>query len=368
MQYGTYEHMIRTTLKLHTGFIQVQGPEFQEKRSLENSMELDSFQISKTLTIKHVTGAVPRIESFALASSGQNSRGVAVTAIDPAGEDRMNGLSSRVKSGKYLSGKSPGVLIGAKLAEYLSVKVNDSLVLLSQGYHGVSAAGIFPVTGIVELPIPELNANIVYMSLDVAQWFFAMPGMVTSLALMIDDPDNLGTVEASIREIFKGPYVVLNWREILPELVQSIEIDNAGGIIMLGILYLVIGFGIFGTVMMMSAERRREFGVLISIGMKRWRLNLMIFIETLFIGLMGSVAGMLVSIPILLYMRGHPVKLTGDAAEAIMRYGWEPVIPFLVEPSLFINQTIIVLVISLIAAIYPLWSISRIKVSDVLRA
>ncbi|NLP02982.1 MAG: ABC transporter permease, partial [Fibrobacter sp.] len=251
----------------------------------------------------------------------------------------MNNLSERITDGRFLESGDRGVLAGAKLAEYLSLKVNDSLVLISQGYHGASAAGIYPVIGVVDLPVPDLNANVVYMPLEEAQWFFAMPGRVTSLAVMIDDADKLGEVKAEAGDIFSGDYVVLDWKEMLPELVQFIQIDNAGGVIMLGILYLIIGFGIFGTVMMMSAERRREFAVLISIGMKKWRLNLMVFLETVIIGLMGSIAGMLFSIPLLLYMKGHPIKLTGDVAEVMIRYGFEPLIPFLVEPSIFINQT-----------------------------
>ncbi|HON11420.1 MAG TPA: FtsX-like permease family protein [Chitinispirillaceae bacterium] len=280
----------------------------------------------------------------------------------------MNNLSERITDGRFLESGDRGVLAGAKLAEYLSLKVNDSLVLISQGYHGASAAGIYPVIGVVDLPVPDLNANVVYMPLEEAQWFFAMPGRVTSLAVMIDDADKLGEVKAEAGDIFSGDYVVLDWKEMLPELVQFIQIDNAGGVIMLGILYLVIGFGIFGTVMMMSAERKREFAVLISIGMKKWRLNLMVFLETVIIGLMGSIAGMLFSIPLLLYMKGHPIKLTGDVAEMMIRYGFEPLIPFLVEPSIFINQTLTVLAISILASLYPLWSTEKIKVSDVLRA
>jgi ABC-type lipoprotein release transport system permease subunit len=280
----------------------------------------------------------------------------------------MNNLSERITDGRFLESGDRGVLAGAKLAEYLSLKVNDSLVLISQGYHGASAAGIYPVIGVVDLPVPDLNANVVYMPLEEAQWFFAMPGRVTSLAVMIDDADKLGEVKAEAGNVFSGDYVVLDWEEMLPELVQFIQVDNAGGVIMLGILYLVIGFGIFGTVMMMSAERKREFAVLISIGMKKWRLNLMVFLETVIIGLMGSIAGMLFSIPLLLYMKGHPIKLTGDVAEVMIRYGFEPLIPFLVEPSIFINQTMTVLAISILASLYPLWSTEKIKVSDVLRA
>ena len=322
MQLGSYDHVIRNTLKIYTGFLQVQGSGFWEKRSLENSMELSDSLLKRAADVQHVTHVSPRIESFALASSGENTRGVMITGIDPQRENRMSSLSTKVVSGQYLQTGSSGIMVARKLAEYLSVKLGDSLVLLSQGYHGVSAAGIYPVTGIVDLPIPDLNTSMIYMSLSGAQYFFSMQGRVTSMAVMIDDPGNMGAVQLQLQSVFKKGYAVMNWREMVPELVQSIEVDNAGGVIMLGILYLVIGFGIFGTVMMMFAERKREFAILLSVGMKRWRMNLMVFLETVMIGLMGAFAGAVVSIPVLLYMRGHPIRLEGNAAEAMLQYGF----------------------------------------------
>ena len=331
-------------------------------------MPLNDSLLRELRGIEHVTMAVPRLESFALGSSGDNTRGVMVTGIAPELEDEMNDLSDRVVKGSYIQPDSQGVVVGQNLAEYLNLGVGDSLVLLSQGYHGVSAAGIFVVTGIVDLSIPELDNRMVYMPLATAQWFFSMPQRVTSLAIMIDDPENLGSIKEQVADYYTNGYDVMNWREMVPELVQSIEIDNAGGIIMLGILYLVIGFGIFGTVMMMVVERRKEFAILLSVGMKRWRMGFIVLLETVTIGVLGTALGALVAIPVLLYMRANPIRLTGGAAEAMMQYGYEPLIPFQVEPDLFINQAIVVFIISLIATSYPLWTILRFKIAEALHA
>lgn len=368
MQLGSYKHIIANTLQLSTGYVQIQGNGFWDKRSLNNSMEVVDSLFEKVSAIPHITHTVPRIQSFALGSSGDNSRGVIVQAIAPGEENRMSGLSRYVEKGKYLEPESQGIMIGEKLSEYLSITVGDSLILISQGYRGQSAAGIFPVHGIVSMPAPDLDRSIVYMPLKQAQWFFSMPQRITSLVIMIDDPDNLNSVESALRELFGSQYTVMNWRQMLPELVQSIEIDNAGGIIMLGILYIVIGFGVFGTIMMMMMERKREFAILLSVGMKRWRINYMLFLETIMIGLLGTLAGAAVSVPLLLFMRAHPIRLTGQAAEAMREYGFEPLLPFLVEPSIFLNQTITVLSISIIASLYPLWSVYRLKISKTLHA
>ncbi|MFP4681882.1 MAG: ABC transporter permease [Chitinispirillaceae bacterium] len=368
MQLGTYEHMITNTLKIYTGFIQVQGEEFWETRSLENSMDFEPQRREMISRIPGVVSVVPRLESFALASSGEKTRGAMVTGIAPEVENRMNDLAERVVKGEYLQSGSEGALIARGLAEYLDAGIGDTLILLSQGYYGASAAGAFAISGIVDLPLPDLNNSAVYLTLDQAQFFFSMPERGTSLAIMIEDPDMLGRVTERLQEIYENGYDVLTWREMLPELVQSIEFDNAGGLIMLGILYLVIAFGIFGTVMMMTAERKREFAMMISIGMKPRKLSLTVLFETITIGLLGTIAGVVVSIPILLYMRANPIILTGEAAEAIRTYGFDPLIPFLVEPSLFINQGLVVFLVSVLVCIYPLWSITRLKVSNELRA
>lgn len=368
MQLGTYEHMITNTLKIYTGFIHVQGEEFWETRSLENSMDFEPQRREMISRITGVVSVVPRLESFALASSGEKTRGAMVTGIAPEVENRMNDLAERVVNGEYLQSGSEGALIARGLAEYLDAGIGDTLILLSQGYYGASAAGAFAISGIVDLPLPDLNNSAVYLTLDQAQFFFSMPERGTSLAIMIEDPDMLGRVTERLQEIYENGYDVLTWREMLPELVQSIEFDNAGGLIMLGILYLVIAFGIFGTVMMMTAERKREFAMMISIGMKPRKLSLTVLFETITIGLLGTIAGVVVSIPILLYMRANPIILTGEAAEAIRTYGFDPLIPFLVEPSLFINQGLVVFLVSVLVCIYPLWSITRLKVSNELRA
>ncbi len=368
MQLGTYEHVIFSTLSVYTGFIQLHGKGYWDERSLENSMPLTDSLMNQVTNFEHVTAAVPRIETFALASSGNITRGVTVTGIDPFKENQMSRLSEKLIKGDFIQPGSMRVLIAKGLAERLELSPGDSLILLTQGYHSTSAAGLYLVCGIVDLPVPELNESMVYMALDDAQYFLSMQGRVTSVAVMIDDPDNLYAVESKMKDSFAQQYEVMNWREMVPELVQYIEVDNAGGIIMLGILYVVIGFGIFGTVMMMTEERKREFAILLAVGMKKFRIQLMILLETAMIGLLGVICGIIFSIPLLLFMRAHPIQLKGNAAAAMLEYGFEPVIPFLVEPSLFVDQVIAVFLISAIVSIYPLWTVSRLKISKTLHA
>jgi ABC-type antimicrobial peptide transport system permease subunit len=148
---------------------------------------------------------------------------------------------------------------------------------------------------------------------------------------------------------------------MLVELVQYIKSDNASGLIMLAILYLVVAFGVFGTVVMMTAERTREFGIMVSIGMKKWKLAVVTLLEMLFIGILGIIAGVIVSLPVIGYYYLHPVYYGGDMGAIVEKYGFEPLMYFAFQPDFYIVQSFIVALIVLCAACYPITRILRLK-------
>ena len=368
MQLGTYAHIIDSTVRLSTGYLQIQDKGYWEKKSIDNTFEMDP-DLQKTIgLVPHVTRTVPRFEGYALASSGNKSRVVFIEGIEPEKEDKMSGLKRYLKMGSFLSSNSNGALPGSKLMEALSMNLGDSLTVLGQGFHGISAAGAFPTTGIMHLPIPEMDSRTVFMSVKRAQDLFAAPKRLTAIALMIDDPGEMHSIKNSLMQLLPENLVVKDWQEMMPELVQSIELDNSGGLIMLGILYMVIAFGVFGTAMMMAAERRREFAVLVSVGMKRVKMMWVVLLETVVIGLIGAAAGAAASIPLLLYFHAHPIHLSGEGAEAMLQYGFEPIMAFSLTAGMFARQAIVVAMISILSCVYPIWSIGRFKVVDILRA
>ena len=266
-----------------------------------------------------------------------------------------------------LDDSSKGIVIAQGLAEILKVGIGDRVVIYGQGYHGVTAAAQIPIIGIVKFTLPDLNKSFTYLTLNYAQWLFSATERLTSVSIMIDNPNNLERIKSQIKNIFNEDYEVMDWEELSPELVQSIQVDNAQGIIMLGILYVVIAFGIFGTIMMMTAERVKEFGILISVGMKKWKLGLVTLYETLFISFLGVFTGAIISIPILLYFKANPIPLTGEMADAILAWGFEPILPFAVYPGMFFAQIWTVLAIAIVSALYPILFIRKLKPVEALR-
>ena len=367
MQTGYYDYMINASVRMYTGYIQIHGKDYWEKKSLDESMMLDKDQLTELKNIKGITLTVPRFETYSLISHGNKTKVVQVTGINPQLENELTDLKKKVVSGEYLSDSSKGIILAQGLAEILKVGVGDSVVIYGQGYHGVTAAAQIPIIGIVKFTLPELNKTFTYLSLPYAQWLFSAPYRLTSLSVMINNPKEIDDIKSETKKIFNAKYEVMDWAELSPELVQSIQIDNASGIIMLGILYIVIAFGIFGTIMMMTAERVKEFGILISVGMKKWKLGLVTLFETLFVSFLGVITGAVVSIPILLYFKANPIPLTGEYAEAILAFGFEPILPFAVYPGMFFAQIWTVLAIAIVSAIYPIWFIRKLQPVEALR-
>jgi len=367
MQEGSYSSMIDNIVKFYSGYIQIHKEGYWEDKTINNAFKLTDSLTEKVKEVPEVTNFAPRLESFALASSEEITRGSMIIGVDPQAEDKITNVSKWVVQGDYLKQDDDGVLVASDLAKYLDLSLNDTLVLISQGYHGISAAGKYPIRGILKFASPELNKQTIYMPLHEAQYFYSADSLVTALVLMVEDQYHLDKGIKHMRQILKEPYEAMTWDEMQPELLQFVEADRAGGIFMKAILYILIGFGIFGTVMMMMAERRREMGVMIAIGMQKNRLSLVLFLETLYIGFLGVVAGFLGSIPIIAYFYNHPIELTGDAAETMIQMGVEPYMYFSWLPSVFYNQVITVFVLTAVVAIYPIVNTYLLKVQMALR-
>ncbi|MCF8331864.1 MAG: ABC transporter permease [Bacteroidales bacterium] len=369
MQEGTYEGNIQSIVQFYTGYAQLQHPDYWEEKTLQHTITPGDSLLRAMQDDERITHISPRLEYFSLASHDENTKVASIVGINPEMEKEVTKILSYLKKGQYLEKGSDGVLIGRMLAENLGLETGDTLVLTGQGYHMVTAAGLFPIKGIVDFPSSELSKTMIYMDIERCREYLSAPEMLTSVVVMLEDQEQLQPVENTwTQKLDPEKYTLMTWREMQPEMVQQIDADRASGVIFLLILYMIIMFGILGTVMMMMAERRRELGVMMAVGMKRIRLVAVVFLEMLCIGFIGVISGILISIPIIAYYVDNPIPLKGKAAEAMAEYGWEPFMYVVLDPQIFINQALVIFVITIVIALYPLVTIYRMKEIDALRA
>ena len=367
-QEGSYALMIENAVGKFSGYVQVHQKDYWEDKSLDNGIEVSDSLIHQIISVPQVEGVNIRIESFSLASYKNNTKGSLIIGIEPEKDDSLIDLSKKLIKGKFIKPDDRGVVIGSKLAEYLELTVGDSLVLMGQGHWGNSALGIFPVRGIIKMPAASIDKQILFMPLNTAREYFSFPQGATSLVVKFKDADLTNQIcDAINNKIDTAQYKAITWQKMLPEMVQQIQSDRVSGIFMLDILYMIIAFGIFGTVLMMTEERKREFAMMIAIGMQKTKLALITFYEALIMNSIGIIIGIALSIPLILYYHYFPIRLTGEMAESLEKFGMEPVLPTLISYKIIFNQALIVLVITIIAAIYPVWSIIKLPVIKALR-
>lgn len=365
---GSYNGMIDSMVGSYTGFAQVHAKGYWEEKSLDNSLELtDSLEqlLSKN---EHIEDYLPRIESFALSATENKTKGAMVVGIDVEKEQLYNGLNERVSKGEYLKPNDDGALVGKGLAAYLDLNVGDTIVLFGQGYHGSTAAGKYPISGIVTFGSPELSKQLVFLPLEQADLLYSTEGYVSSLVLKLDDPENSTEIITELQRELPTEYEAMDWFELVPELNNMIETDRKEGYIFMFILYMVISFGMFGTVVMMLAERKHESGVLVAIGMKREKLAVMVWMEVIIIALLGSFFGMFGAFPVCLYYHLNPIHFGAEVAEMMEEYGMEAVLQTSIDPEIFITQGVIVAVIASIIAIYPLVTLIRLNAIKAMRS
>jgi len=428
VQLGSYDHMINNFIESFTGHLQVQHMDYHDDPLIDNAFDHNDTLISRISGINGVVSVTPHLESFTLASNGTQTKGVAIIAIDPLKEKDFSDPETRLvryritpealkclnESGKipkkisdkleqsvgrsyssparieleldltteeksllmpgilqctespngYLTPDDNGILVSDRLAGFLKAEIGDSVILMGQGYHGVTATGIFPVTGIIKMPSPDIDNKLIIMTITAAQEFFDAENKITALVVNLTDKSNktVRRVKKEINLLIADKGITSRtWYELNPVLYQQIQGDSQSGQMMLGILYFIIFFGIFGTVLMMVAERKREFGVLVAIGMQKRKLKRIVTFEMFMLGIIGLATGLLASLPLILYFYYYPVVLKGEFGKMMEDWGWDAIMPTAMVGPYFYWQALFVALMIILVSLYPVRKIGKLK-------
>lgn len=361
LQNGVFNNLIKNVVGYYSGYIQIHQKGYWDEQVLDNSFALENSLTAQLHQNPHITEVVPRLETFVLASKGNSTKGCMLVGTDPEKENKLTGLKNKLIGGTYFNKNDEAVLLADGLAKRLDANINDTIVLFGQGFHGVMAAGKYKIKGIVHLASPKMNDSFVYLPLAAAQYFLSAENRLTSISLGIADSKQTDSIAKNLRKEIKTKYEVMSWEELIPEISNHIKADAVSLYIFSGILYLIIGFGLLGTVMMMTVERQYEFGMLIAIGMKKSKLELVHLGETLLITALGILMGILISLPPVIYFQENPIRLGGDMAKAYKEFGFEPLFPTDFDPDIFVSQSLVVLAMALIIGLYPFWNIRKLN-------
>ena len=365
-QFGSYDTMINSAVKIHTGHLQVQAEGYQDKRSMRLVVP-DPDAIGSI--IEEAPGLhtyTYRANAFSLVSSKERTYGIMVIGIDPVREANVSTLKKVIRQGSYLSAEDMDrALVGELLARNLQVGLGDELVVLGQGRDGSVAAAVVQVKGIYNSGQDEFDRSSIHIPLKHFQGVYAMRGGVHEVVAL---GTSLGKIPAIKRAVAgaienkhpKHDLVVLDWMDLMPGLVEGIQLDLVSGLILYVILIVVVAFSILNTFLMAVFERTKEFGVLMAIGTTPGRLTKLLLLESITITIVGVVFGMIAGSLVTWYFQVHGISIAGTS-EVVRQFG----IPERMFPQLsFLSVSIgpiLVLFISSLTALYPALKVRRLR-------
>lgn len=365
-QLGCYETMINTSVKISTGHLQIQAQGYLKDKKMRLVIK-DPDKVSKFLdTVKGIDNYTFRTNGFALVSSDKRTYGVVVTGIDPLKEANVSSIKSLIRKGRYLQEDDEyAALIGELLSNNLKVDINDEITILGQGRDGSIAAAVLTIKGIFNSGIDEFDRNVIMMGLKGFQEIFSMGTSVHEAVIAADSLGDVSMIKQNIQNNFltvKGEesLAVPDWMEIMPGLVQGIQMDLVSGIIMYIILVIVVAFSIFNTFLMAILERTREFGVMMAIGTSPSRITKLVMFESICMTIVGIVLGIIIGSLVTLYFQKHGIFIAGTE-DILKEYG----IPERLYPRLSLISAVagplVVFLITFVSSVFPALRIRKLN-------
>lgn len=370
---GVHGQMIEDSVRIHSGHVTLSAPGYLDSRTLDHFVELDT-ALRATLDASPEAAAwTPRVTSFALLSKTEASRGVVLMGVDPEREGGVSTLPERVRAGRFLSADRPGeIVLGQRLADLLGAELGDEILAVGSAYTLESAYELFELAGVVKLPDPDLERSLAVIRIEDASAFLEYGDRVSEIAVLARSPESTeqlrGDLQSHLPGKGEGAVRVHTWQEVMPELDQMLFLDDAGMVMMLAILVIVVGFGILNTILMAVLERQRELGVMLAVGLRPRAIFRVVYWESIMLAAVGVVIGILVALPLAFYLQFNPIRLEGSVEGAYELVGAEPIITAEVNLTNPLYTAGIIGTVAMLAALYPALRASRSRPVDALRS
>ena len=371
-QFGSYETMINSAVKIHTGHLQIQAVDYHDKKSIRLLVPQPALIGNVLAKIPQVEAFAFRAEAFSLASSQKRTYGVLVTGIDPQREAKVSKLKKLIRKGEYLAqGDYDQALVGQLLANNLKVKIGEELTILGQGRDGSVAATVVRVKGIYRSGLDVFDRASIHIPLNAFQDLYNMEGAVHVVVAVGKSLSQVSRIQALAQKGLSAAGLtsmrVLDWEALMPGLREAIQMDLVSGLIFYGLLIIVVAFSILNTFLMAIFERTREFGVLMAIGTTPRRLTKLLLIESMSITILGIVAGVVSGILVTYYFQVHGIDVSGSS-ELLGQFGISGrMYPKLSGPSILIGPGM-VLIVTFLAALYPALKVRGLRPVEAMNA
>ena len=366
IQDGSGGKMIDSTAKMNAGHVTIEPKDFLKARSMDETVRDVTPIIRQASALPEVSGTNVRIMGQCMASTASGSVGAAIYGINYEAEKGTLYVLDHITSGEGLSeGDTKSVLIGRKMTELLDLKLHSKLVVTLTDKRGEVVSGLLKVKGIFETGVPSVDRSVIIVPINWARGILGYGGNEANVvAIQLKDRNSAGRIAGIMEPAAKAEGTeAYTWRQTMPDLYTMLSMKQSSNRVLFLFIFVIIGAGILNTVLMGVMERLPELGVMRAIGMSPLKLWLSIMAETIMIGMVGILIGIIISSPLLYRLATHGLNMSSMLANKATtgNIAFEPI--FRAEISMNHMVPIIagVMIVIILAGLYPSILAARIK-------
>jgi lipoprotein-releasing system permease protein len=322
--------------------------------------------------VKDFEAYSPYVMGQALLKKGSTAQGVIVKGVDAEGEARVTELKSHMKEGAWadLFVQTPGapepIFLAKELAKSLEVLVGDEIFLTAPKAELASLMSVprlfkARVAGIVETGLYDYDSTLVIVNLPFAQKVFDMPGRYSGLGVRVKDPEDAQGAAMRIQKNLGSAGFARSWLFMNRNLFSALALEKLVMFIVLALITVVAAFTIISNLLLVTAQKVREIGMLKAMGATRGSIQRIFLMKGVFMGMVGITAGMVLGLVICAVLKRYQfIRLPADVY-------YIDTLPVIIVPADLLTVALCAFLIVLASAVYPAHKAASLETLSALR-
>jgi len=367
---GAYQTLIDEGARLYGGHFSVEHPKYLESSSVDLRVQIDNTIREKLTQHPNIKTTKALVMGQGIAKSGRGASGVQVIGVEPELEKTFSPIAESILDGSYLEANDNNkVVIGAKLAQELKVKIGKKLIISTNDVDGNLVEELFRVKGIFSLGSPEMDGYLVQIPIKTARRLYGMnANEVSQLGIIAETSKSLEDEIAYAAALFsKQEVTVRHWEEVLTGLAAFIRVDKTSNLIFNSIICFLGLFTIWNTILMSVLERKREFAVMLALGTSPRLIQTQVVGEAFFLGLLGTLLGLTLGGLSCWALQTHGVPIPLDESTTVGGFAFPTHVYGRLWPEAYAAFAGVVFVVTILMSLFASRHVHQIPVADVLR-